>query len=168
MGNSCIVAVDHSQRRTMTSEKVGLLPPLTGQYQGSLHSKPGCLQSGVRLINFFFDNFNISSIFRYTGTLLLLNPWGLHFVHPCLECREPWQYFLSVNYTVQIGAASIGNRTRNLRRTRPRLCMRPIMGYISVKRMSSSHSNSRKQIQHSKFLLMSGFPRFLRGRQRHA
>ena len=36
-------------------------------------SRPGCRQSGVRLIHFFFTNFNISSVFGIKDTLLSCN-----------------------------------------------------------------------------------------------
>ena len=45
-------------------------------------SRPGCQQSGVRLILFFFSNFNISSVFGIQDTLLSYNPSGLHSQTP--------------------------------------------------------------------------------------
>ena len=48
----------------------------------TLAKRPGCRQSGVRLIHFYFTNFNISSIFGIKDTLLSCNPSGLNSQTP--------------------------------------------------------------------------------------
>ena len=54
-------------------------------------SRPGCRQSGVRLIHFFLTNFNISSLFGIQDTIFITQS----FRTPCAEtqawsCRKPW------------------------------------------------------------------------------
>ena len=45
-------------------------------------SRPGCRPSGVQLIIFFFNNFNILSVFSIQYTVLSYNPAGLHSQTP--------------------------------------------------------------------------------------
>ena len=51
---------------------------IEGPCKAFYSSRPGCRPSGVRLIHFFFTNFNISSVFGIKDTLLSYNPSGLH------------------------------------------------------------------------------------------
>ena len=59
-------------------------------YQGPLHSRPGCQQSGVRLIHFFFNNFYISSIFRYRRHIFIIKSFRAPLCSPSSGVQRPW------------------------------------------------------------------------------
>ena len=67
----------------------GTVRPPVGQVKASTLQHE-CQQSGVRLNHFFFNDINVSAIFRHRRYTFIIESFRTIFVYPDQECWGPW------------------------------------------------------------------------------